>query len=1505
MKKILAKSTSLLLSLLLAFSVFSVVPVYAESTEPETFTEGNITYLGANGKLSDSGVPFADKKANLTATSILPGTEMTVNGMDSAYLESTFGDKTNQVGLVSFLPYKGKTGSYDTPARADLSLTEEKYGYLVDRKIYDSANTGASAFASDTWIKGVVGTSYEQWYKATSGSFDGLLMDEKRVNAGYYDADVILGLKDLTEIDSLYLFSHPNFSVSFRTYAIFASDNEADLFDEGNQIVFYNYKTASTNDSYGFNNAGTGTNRRSEGAVYTFTGTKPTARFIGIRVYDLNHDTSANFGLYDFGVYGESSILHIEPQTDNGTDFYQKLRYLDVNANSKLTGTNLKLCGIDQDYLNTNFSSRTNSISQIEFSPYTGTYDDATGEFGARPTFTFNSTSNSADFNKMIDTSIGQDGAWGTNFYRNEYVNGQNGYSYEEYMYKKDGNLNSVLYSKDRVKSGSYDMDMTLTLSGKTYIDSFYMCSHPNLEISPATYAVFASNDKDSLYEAENQILYYDYYNIVKATNGVSNINAFNNTSTARRPESYVYTFNGEKPLAKYIGIRFYDMSWVSPTRDSGDSRYAIFDIGVYGDKYLNIEEATNSDIPFADKAKYLNADSNLAGTNLKLSGISSETLQAKYDGKTNAITKIELEGYTGYKESCKPGDFYFNLMTDKYIYDSSANDKIPGTSTTRANSNMSWQYNYSATDNSYYRTYEDYCQRNGLTATNVGSERIKNNYYDAKVTLTLSDTTLIDSFYIAGHCVLKFAPATYAVYVGNDKDTLYNPENQILLYDYSAVRAGDNYMKNKYGFNNNNGEGTLRSSETQIFDFNGQKAAGKYVGVKLYDASFNAALDLCIFEIGVYGTPVQFDRAVAKKAEFEVNGSSNAPLACAKTVDVTTSFVDNDGDGLVTVGDSVTATVPDLGKKYHFLGWYKEGAAEPVSTELTYTFDFDGDKFTPKYATNNILSVEASDVGDVWKLGSDCMNTTNFVYDFVEGAMKLTNSTEKDTVGSSLLNTFTVDGVNAFTTKYDPWTTYKYTVVAKITGPENATVQVSLSPNAIANRQPTDVTYKAGEDFKATTIYFNSGAADHTYPAASTQILSTNMFNFGLPAGCTMYVKSFEIEKVNNVSVTASNAQVSLPDNGFKWGGDHASTIAPNPELYGGNTTIKTVAPWMKAQLDSKNIVAAVADGESLNFTVTPDKGYEVTAVKVNGIALDANPDGTYTLDSAAGVAYDDAADDYVAQAQGSDIVRINVDTAQKPYKVSFVGRNDTVVYEAEVPAGTPTLSEEQIAKAKECADIFFGYTFNGFGEELQGKEFAEDTIIKATYKRDSNKEYSVNCGGQTNAYSFDTMLKFRTEDEIEEILWTVNGKNFDYGATAKVYVCTDMTVAEGDATEFDKNTPFVTVLGTAKKSGSFITFSHVYNPTENAITDSGVSFISGTMYTDITKNGNVTADWRKFGFANSKSPAVANCGALSGKDFMGILYGIPEGKTRYAQGYVEIGGVTYLTDAVSNNAQ
>ena len=245
-------------------------------------------------------------------------------------------------------------------------------------------------------------------------------------------------------------------------------------------------------------------------------------------------------------------------------------------------------------------------------------------------------------------------------------------------------------------------------------------------------------------------------------------------------------------------------------------------------------------------------------------------------------------------------------------------------------------------------------------------------------------------------------------------------------------------------------------------------------------------------------------------------------------------------------------------------------------------------------------------------------------------------------------------------------------------------------------------------------------------------------------------------------------------------------------------------------------------------------------------------------------------------------------------------------MIYETTVAKDSPTLSEDQINKAKECADIFFGYKFKNFDEELTTvKKFTEDTIIKATYKRDLDKKYDVTCGEQNNAYSFDTMLKFRTENEPDEILWTVNGKNFDYGATAKVYVCTDMTVAEGDATGFDKNTPFVTVLGTAKKGNSFITFSHVYNPTENPITDSGVSFISETMYTDISTNGNVNTDWKKFGFANTKSPAVANCGALSGKDFMGILYGIPEGKTRYAQGYVEIGGVTYLTDAVSNNAQ
>ena len=1506
MKKVLAQSISLLLSFMLAFSVFSVVPVYADSTaEPEVDTSyENITIKGANGKLSDSSVSFADKKANLIVNSSLAGTEMTVNGMDSAYLESTFRTKTNQVGLVSFLPYRGKKDAYDTPARTDLPLTAEKYGYLADRKIYDSATTTTPGFNSMAWINGTEGTSYEQWYKAThNGSVDGLLKDEQRVSAGCYDADVILTLNSLTKIDSLYLFSHPELRISPKTYAIFASDNEADLFEKGKQIVFYNYSPTNTENKYAFNNAGgDGTSRRSEGAVYTFTGTKPTARFIGIRFYDLNQDRNTDFALYDFGVYGES-ILHIEPQTGNGTDFYQKSRYLD--ANSKLTGTNLKLCGIDQDYLNTNFSSRTNSISQIEFSPYTGTYDDATGEFGARPTFTFSSTSNSANFNDMIDTSIGKDGAWGTNFYNNDYVTGKNGYSYEEYMYKKDGTLNNVLYSKDRVKAGSYDMDMTLTLSGKTSIDSFYMCSHPTLEITPATYAVFASNDKASLYEAGNQILYYDYYNIVKATNGASNINAFNNTSTARRPESYVYTFNGEKPFAKYIGIRFYDLSWMSPTRDKADSRYAIFSIGVYGDKYLNIEKETNSTVTFDNKAKYLNADSNLAGTNLKLCGIDDTYLREQYSARTNYISKLELTPFKGVFDSSSTAendDDKFAPPTTEVFSDASFKDITDLDIFDKTNKDTSWGPN-TGINGSSGCTYETYMTKLGKSGQILyGSERVEKGFYDADLTLTLSKKVSIDSLFIASHCNLNLSFATYAVFVSDNKETLYDPEHQIAYYDYSGVR---NLMDNKYAFNNCNNLGLStdsRRSETQVFTFTQERAVGKYVGFRMYDASFdNTTLPLCIFDIGVYGTPAGFENALAKTAEFEVNGSDNAPLACTKTVDITRTFVDNDGNDVVTVGDSVTATAPDLGEKYHFLGWYKDGSAEPVSTEPTYTFNFDGDKLTPKYATNCILSVDASDVGNVLKLHSDCIPTANFTYDDASSAMKLTNNTEEDTVLSALLANFKVDGVDAFSTLYEPWTTYKYTVVAKIAGPENATVQVSLSPNAIANRQAADVTYTAGEDFKATTIYFNSGAANYDANlAAATKCLSTNMFNFGLPAGCTMYVKSFEIEKVNNVSVTASNAQVSLPDNGFKWGGDHATNIAPNPELYGGNTTIKTVVPWIKGQLDSKNIVAAVADGAPLNFTVTPDEGYEVTAVKANGTVLDANPDGTYTLESAAGVAYDDAADDYVAQAQGSDIVRINVETALKPYKISFVGRNDTVVYETTVTKNSPTLSEDQINKAKECADIFFGYKFKNFDEELEGKEFKEDKIIRATYKRDLNIEYNVTCGEQNNAYSFDTMLRFRTE--TEEILWTVNGKNFDYGATAKVYVCTDMVVAEGDAAGFDKNTPFVTVLGTAKKGNSFITFSHVYNPTENAITDSGVSFISETMYTDISTNGNVNTDWKKFEFANTKSPAVANCGALSGKDFMGILYGIPEGKTRHAQGYVEIGGTTYLTDAVSN---
>ena len=163
------------------------------------------------------------------------------------------------------------------------------------------------------------------------------------------------------------------------------------------------------------------------------------------------------------------------------------------------------------------------------------------------------------------------------------------------------------------------------------------------------------------------------------------------------------------------------------------------------------------------------------------------------------------------------------------------------------------------------------------------GADRIANDYYDLLLTLELSSRTEINKILYAGHVAMGVASRTYAIYVSDTEDDLYDPENQVFLFNnYGNLDA--------YRFNGAN-SGTSRGCEGPYLEFTGDKVpTGKYVGFKFYDASNLSAGQISVYDIFVGGTELPDPLTIAasdtvysgtsayadKLAKLSVNGNVN-----------------------------------------------------------------------------------------------------------------------------------------------------------------------------------------------------------------------------------------------------------------------------------------------------------------------------------------------------------------------------------------------------------------------------------------------------------------------------------------------------------------------------------------------------------------------------------------------------------------------------------------------------
>ena len=870
-----------------------------------------------------------------------------------------------------------------------------------------------------------------------------------------------------------------------------------------------------------------------------------------------------------------------------------------------------------------------------------------------------------------------------------------------------------------------------------------------------------------------------------------------------------------------------------------------------------------------------------------------------------------------------------------------------------------------------------------GDSAERVSLDRVANDRYDMYMTLTLSEFTTIEKFYMTAHPEADLSPATYAVFVGNDTDTLYNAENRVFLFDAYNVYKNQNTWKYNGGIS-----GTARGGETQYLEFTGDKLpVGKYVGVKIYDASTRTSLPGCvsIADIGVFGDKAGY--FATDYATYSFGSSSELDvLSIGKSGGAALLNANGEKPEFVNLGETVTYKAePVTDSRHTFLGWYN--GDEKVSGDMEYTTTFDGTALEAKYSTDLIFLMTPGNNVVIKSSFTNCkpsFGLVDWVYDAEEGAMvikgqkktvqgdnphteEVEESYEAETLNSAIIDTFTIDGKSVRTTQYEPWTTYKYSVTLKVTGNNfNATAAVSGFNFQNQTDQTGYIRYDVSKqsDYVTYDFYFNSGAADYNGASTrSTSVISSNLFNIsGLPDGTNVYVKEMAVEKVNTLMVgNADNATVT-PYGAFKPHiTDQTSVIASGGNtVYDGLTAANAIEALIYDGLAADKVIGAADNGKAM-FTVEPDEGYEITAVKVNGEAVTADENGVYTY---TGAAIDDGITNAYLRADNKAYV-VDVETALhvhteetvKGYAatcttkgltdgikcsvcgetikaqeeidelghdmqlneektamvcankcgeeiavncVTFVGKNNEFIHEVILEDGQ-NLSAEDIAAAEAKVPSIYGYEFADWDKGVN-EDIVAATTITATYKK-IEVTYTVTVKGINHTIVY-TDLPYDSKLEIFDknaTQWLIGKTVIAVGSEIVIYVAGDMEItASVEEVSAEPSVAIIHDEAVANASdNAYATFARV-NAAGKTVKEMGFIYVTGTTYGIVGDEGFTMAGVTAADrtFVQAKMPRT-------GADFMATLEGITKAQEvkRVARAYVIFEGddTVYYSNVVS----
>ena len=1143
--------------------------------------------------------------------------------------------------------------------------------------------------------------------------------------------------------------------------------------------------------------------------------------------------------------------------------FNEKMEKL--NVESQYTGTNLKLAGISNPWLAANYPKAENRIVGAK-------YRAALAESYA--------ALSSANLAKVTDGLIFDD-------------ENNDSYNYSgSYWY--DGNLNknfdpSANYGAARKENNNVDLYFTTELDAVTDISAIYYFGHPSVNLNACTYEIYVGNDLgDDLYKSENLVAYYDY------SNGTNEQDVFNGSTSSKKSQGEIWSFTEDnKPRGKYVGFKVYD-ACQNPV-----NRLDVYDIGVFGESRATLVDCgSDTNVTFSQKKSHLTVDSVLKDTTVNVGGITNAYLAENgFTADKNLVKQITFTGKTTVSHT---SGTFFEASTDGTIFDIEKNVQSEG---------KAWG---GAAFNQLNNLNEDGA---------MGLERVKQDKYEMTATFTLNKTTAIDSFLYFGHPDPYLNAATYEIYVGSDLSTLYNTENKVTYWDYLSdyKTAGiSNVNLYAYALNGAAKAGVSRRSQGAIYTFNGEKPVGKYVGMKIYDASLtlsNQRLDMR--EVGVFGTEIA---TVADYISVETVSNSSKT---ANLVPATTTYAkDTEGNAVnvPTVGGTYTFGVNDTDARYNFEGWYKNGAK--VSSDKEFTTEFDGTELVAKYTTDAILNINPAAGNElVWTQANGVVGA--FAYDSAKNAYKFNTTTDGN---SSTIGSLKYGNVNLLSNQYEANTTYKITVKGEVVDntPDDgndAAVKISLSPSIYGNLRSIG-DYKPTAKFTATK-YFYSGAADWGRESnvsgdpVSTKFISTNSFNLCLVAtkkvngvdtnynllnyadGDEFYITELTIEKVNNLIVNADEGADVKVNNKVENRNIAFSTLtadflkangkfAQSADITETEPSFKDVVAKMKSDFAEANIECGIANDDELSFTATAKDGYTVKSVSVNGKELTIAEDGKYVLSGS------DIANGKTAGTGrfASDSVVVNVVTEKDKaqYTVSFVGKDGKEFYNTTVTEGE-AVSADTIAAAAAKAPAIYGYTFKGFDKDAELQNVTANLTATAVYeKAESTETFTVGYTGVNGKRFEKTGVKFDERVVVTDEnakYWTDGaGAVIAIGTTATIYGCADIELiakADDAAAEPTATTlGFKTVAGT---TSSFVVFGHINVPAGYTVTEKGVVFAS--------KATDEAGEW---GIDSAKTAKAVVTG--TGVDFMGTLTGINAGKARAAKAYAVLSnGETTVT--------